>query len=454
MVNIVESAHGREVQAFSELDVLIIGGGPAGSAAAIFAARMGAKTLLVEKDAFLGGMATQGLYARWPRDRGLGLLPYGGVPQEVMNCLLSEGAAVAPEIKPRQPGGSAASFNDLVYNEEMLKLILAEMVREAGAEVLYHSPGVAPIIQEGRLVGATVENKNGRQAILAKVAIDASGDADIAARAGAPFAKYAKDAFSSSIDKDPFTEHHEGALTPFDMRFVMNNVDWERVDTKVVREYWMKSHDPDLLVQFQGFQRGDYWKDGMVTFALLVRGKDASNAVDLNFGEISLKQAILNYVRALRDCPGFEKAHLVKLSHQAEVRATRRVMGDYVLSKEDCVEGRKFPDAIAVTPPRGQHLATIFADAPQGTQVFHGIPYRCLLPKTVEGLLIAGRCISSEFLAFQGHLSIPGCMLVGQAAGVAAALAAKKAILPRQVDVPAVQKHLTEMGAELDKGIA
>ena len=378
------------------------------------------------------------------------MIPYGGVPQEIMDRLLDEGSAVDPKIDP----GSTRSRN-LAYNEEMLKLVLGEMTGEAGTEVLYHSPGVSPIMQEGRLQGVIVENKSGRQAIMAKVVIDASGDADIAARAGAPFDKYAKNAFTSPVDKSPTTPHHEGPLTPFDIRFLMGNVDLERVDKEVVRDFWRKSHDPELLVQLQGFRSGRPWREGMVTFALLVRGKDAVNAADLNFGEIVLKQAILNFVRVLRDCPGFEKAHLVKLSHQAEVRGSRRVTGDYILTKEDCIRGRKFPDSIAVTPPRaGQHFRKDLADTPRGTQIHHGIPYRCLLPKDVEGLLTAGRCISTEFLALQGHLSIPGCMLVGQAAGVAAALAARDDITPRQVDVPTVQKLLTDMGADLSKGIA
>jgi hypothetical protein len=193
----------------------------------------------------------------------------------------------------------------------------------------------------------------------------------------------------------------------------------------------------------------------MATFALLVRGRDASNALDLNFGEIAFKRAILSFIRSLKDCPGFENAHIIKMSHQAEVRATRRVMGDYILTKQDCIDGRKFRDGIAVTPPRSQHLGLgkDLADAPPGAQILHGIPYRCLLPRNVEGLLTVGRCISTDFEALQGHISIPGCMLVGQAAGVAAALAGKTDVLPRKVDVAAVQNCLTEMGGELEKGI-
>ena len=255
--------------------------------------------------------------------------------------------------------------------------------------------------------------------------------------------------------RTPFTPHHEGALTPFDMRFIMNGIDMSRFDRDAIRGCWEKVHDPEKLVQLQGFKEGEEWKKGMVTFALLVRGKDAADAMDLNYGEIALKQAILDFVIALRDCPGFEQAHLIKLTHQAEVRATRRITGEYILTKEDCVQGRKFPDAIAVTPPRGQHLGPgkALRDVPPGTQILHGIPYRCIVPKEVEGLLTAGRCISTEFEALQGHLSIPGCMLVGQGAGVAAAVAAKANLLPRQVDVSEVQGSLIELGAELKNGI-
>jgi hypothetical protein len=446
----------REIPVSRNVDVLVIGGGPAGCAAAIFAARMGAKTLVAEKDAFLGGMATQGLFARWPRDRGLGLYPYGGVPKEIADHMSRAGWAIVPEIKPRKPGSKTSSYNDMRYNEEMLKLILGEMLRDSGGEVLYHSPGVSPVMEDGVLRGVIVENKSGRQAIRAKVVIDASGDADIAARAGAPFEMYAKNAFQAPVDKSPFTPNHEGALTPFDMRFIMNNIDLERLDRGAVRACWEKTHDPEKLVQLQGFKEGEEWKKGMVTFALLVRGKDASDAMDLNYGEIVLKQAILDFVRALHDCPGFENAHLIKMTHQAEVRATRRVVGDYTLTKNDCVQGKRFADAIAVTPPRGQHLGAgkALADVPPGTQILHGIPYRSIVPKNVEGLLTAGRCISTEFEALQGHLSIPGCMLVGQGAGAAAAIAARENVLPRQVDVSEVQRHLEEMGAELKDGIA
>ena len=240
------------------------------------------------------------------------------------------------------------------------------------------------------------------------------------------------------------------------MRFVMSQVDWDRVDGDVVRECWQKVHDPDLQVQFQGFGRGKLWKEGAATFALLVRGKDAVEAGDLNFGEIAFKKAILRFVRELRECPGFENAHIIKFSHQAEVRATRRIGGDYVLTKEDCVQGRKFPDAVAVTPPRSQHLGKgkALSYAPPGTQIFHGIPLRCLLPRNLEGILAAGRCISTEFDTLQGHLSIPGCMLVGQAAGVAAALSARGKVTPRNLDVKTVQALLVEMGADLKEGIS
>lgn len=181
--------------------------------------------------------------------------------------------------------------------------------------------------------------------------------------------------------------------------------------------------------------------------------------MDLNFGEKALKQSMLEFWRLLRGCTGFEKAHIAKLSHKAEVRGTRRIYGDYILTKQDVIQGSKFPDSIVSTPRRGQHskqdviLLGVPNAAPETTKGMHGIPYRCLLPKNVEGLLTAGRCISTGFEAMLGHPSIPACMLIGQAAGAAAALAADKGILPRKVDVGVVQKRLTDLGADLSGGI-
>ncbi len=447
----------QDLPVYADVDVLVVGGGPAGVATALAAARSGAKTLLAERYAFLGGMATQGLFAKWPRDRGAGSLPYGGIPQEIVDRMLRENSAYLPPMRPRPgPGTTAGELNDTRYNEEMLKLVLGEMVEEAGAQVLYHSPGVAPIMEEGRIRGAFIENKNGRSAILAKAVVDATGDGDIAAWAGAPYEKYGKDVYHEDNSANPFTDHHQGSLTPFDLRFVMGNIDWERLDDSAVRQCWQRSHEQDSLVQLQTFRRGQHWRDGFMTFAILVRGKDGCNADDLNAGQIAMQRAVLRFVRCLRECPGFEAAHLVKMSHQAEVRGTRRVMGDYVLTVADVIGGKRFPDTIAVTPPRSQHLQVgkPLANVPPGTSILHGIPYRCLLPLRVEGLLVAGRCISTEFETLQGHVSIPGCMLLGQAAGIAAALAAKENLTPREVDVATLQRRLREFGAELDNGIS
>jgi hypothetical protein len=446
----------RKLPVYADVDVLVMGGGPAGVATALAAARRGAKTLLAERYAFLGGMATQGLFGSWPRDRGVGAIPYGGIPQQIVDRMLKENSAYLPPLKPRlKPATSMAVINDARFNEDMLKLILGEMMEEAGVHLLYHSPGVAPVMEGDRIRGAIIENKNGRSAILAKIVVDATGDGDIAARAGAPYEKYGDDVYHEDNSANAFTDHHEGSLTPFDLRFMMGNIDWERVDDDAIRECWRLSHEQGSPVQLQGFRRGQHWREGFMTFATLVRGKDGCNAVDLSAGEIALKKAALHFVRALRECPGFEAAHLIKMSHQAEVRGTRRIMGDYVLKVTDVIGGKRFPDTIAVTPPRSQHITAgkPLADAPPGTTILHGIPYRCLLPREVEGLLVAGRCISTEFETFQGHVSIPGCMLLGQAAGIAAALAAKENVTPRHVNVATLQGQLREFGAELDTGI-
>ena len=377
---------------------------------------------------------------------------------------MKEKSGILPRIRKRGHNFQPISYFDFTYNVEMLKLVLGEFIEEVGAEVLYHTPGVLPIMDKGTIRGVIVENKSGRQAVLAKVVIDASGDGDIAAWAGAPFEEYPTQALAAPVDKTPFTSVHEGPrmVTPFDIHFLVHNVDWDRVDKDEVRKCWSKSHDPERQVQLHsGWGRGPgvLWNDRMVTFWMIVRGKRATDAMDLNFGERALKQSLLYFWRLLRDSPGFENAHIVKLSHKAEVRGTRRVLGDYVLTKIDVIQGSRFPDSIASTPRRPQHgrgegdpsIIGMPTVVQKTAKSMHGIPYRCLLPKRVEALLTAGRCISTEFEAVLGHPSIPVCMLISQAAGAAAALAAEKGILPRKVDVAVVQKCLMDMGAELNE---
>jgi hypothetical protein len=436
MNKIVEPA--RDIPILSNVDVLIVGGGCAGSAAAIVAARAGAKTLVIEPQAFLGGIATQALFATWAWDRGLGPIPYGGIPHELVDRLMNEKSAVLPRIRTRGPNFEPKGFYDFTYNLEILKLVLGEFMEEVGAEVLYHTTGVLPIIEDGAVKG----------------------------RAGAPFEDYPPEVIAAPVEMEPFASVHQGRhmVTPFDIHVWVLNVDWDRVDQSEVRKCWEKSYDPKRLVQLHaGWQggTGELWKDRIATFWLIVRGKRGADAMDLNFGEKALKQSALEFWRLLRDCSGFEKAHIVKLSHKAEVRGTRRIYGDYILTKMDVIQGSKFPDSIVSTPRRAHHgrgggdtrVVGVPNVATEPAKGMHGIPYRCLLPKGVEGLLTAGRCISTEFETMLGHPNIPTCMLIGQAAGAAAALAADKGVLPRKVDIGVVQKRLTDLGAEVNAGI-
>ncbi len=260
----------------------------------------GAKTLLVEPQAFLGGMATQALFATWAWDRGLGAIPYGGIPHELVDRLMQEKSGVLPEIRARGHNCEPTSYHDFTYNVEMLKLVLGDFMEEVGVEVLYHTPGVQAIMDDGSIQGVIVENKSGRQAVMAKVVIDASGDGDIAARAGAPFEEYPEEALKAPVDTSPFTSVHEGPqmITPFDIHFQVHNVNWDRVDKNKVKESWSNSHDSGRLVQLHaGWGRGSgvLWNDRMTTFWLIVRGKRATDAMNLTFGERALKQSILEF---------------------------------------------------------------------------------------------------------------------------------------------------------------
>ena len=209
----------RDIPVFSNVDVLIVGGGCAGSAAAIVAARAGAKTLVIEPQAFLGGIATQALFATWAWDRGLGPIPYGGIPHELVDRLMNEKSAVLPRIRTRGPNFEPKGFYDFTYNLEILKLVLGEFMEEVGAEVLYHTTGVLPIIEDGAVKGVIIENKNGRQAVMAKAVVDSSGDGDIAARAGASFEDYPPEVIAAPVEMEPFASVHQGRhmVTPFDI---------------------------------------------------------------------------------------------------------------------------------------------------------------------------------------------------------------------------------------------
>ncbi len=432
----------REIPVAGSVDVLVVGGGPTGFAAAIAAARNGAKTLLIERYDFLGGMGPGGLVNIWniwariifkmkgearPRD-------IEGIYKEVVDRLTKLGAAYRP----------VPEALTTIFDPETTKYVMDQMVMEAGVKLLLYTSASDAIVEGNKIKGVIVENKSGRQAILAKVVIDATGDGDIAARAGAPFEK--------GREKD-------GLLQPGSLMFRMGNVNYARF------EEYLKQHPDGVKSLVEEAEKaginipmGSEWIDipspinkSVVTILATRARVDATSAESTTNAVIELRKQVQTVVSFLKKyVPGYEESFLIDTAPQIGIRETRRIMGEYVLTEEDERQGREFDDVIArlgiagidIHDPNGKGFLS-FAVVPKPFD----IPYRCLLPKKVDNLLVGGRCISVTHKALGATRSQHKCMALGQAAGTAAALAVKHGKSPRDIDIREVQTKLREQGA-------
>jgi hypothetical protein len=450
-------AYHRELPVSRTVDVLVIGGGPAGIGAAVAAARTGARTVLVERYGFLGGNATASLVGpfmtSFSNDGKRQII--GGVFDELVRRMEAMGGAIHPE---RVRGGSAESGfiqfgHDHVtpFNPEVLKVAAADMVVEAGASLVLHTSFVDPIVEDRAVHGAVLHNKGGLQAIRARVVVDCSADADVAYRAGAPTQK---------------GREGDGKMQPMTMFFIIEDVNDEAV------EAYVRDHPDENGKLFHGIveaarARGDFpiprdkigiyrtpergvWR--VNTTRLL--GLDGTNPDDLTRAEIDGRKQVFKLLEFMRrECPGLEHVRLRETAAQIGVRETRRIRGEYVLRLEDLATGRHFDDVVALAGypvdihPVDGSGSGIREDVP--TADVYEIPYRSLLPLEVEDLLVAGRCLSATHEAAGAVRVMPPCFAMGQAAGTAAALAAERAIAPRRVDVPELQAELRRGGAIL-----
>lgn len=431
-------AERREIPVGGEVDVLVAGGGTAGVPAAIAAARHGARVMLIEQFGFLGGTQTAGLVAPiCPNYDAAGRPLTQGIGQEIWNRLAERGGTVRTEggLYPN-PGGDWPWFDP-----ESLKYLLDDMVTEAGVEVLFHT-WISDVLREGNTVtGLIIENKSGRQAIGAKMIVDATGDADVAARAGVEY--------ESGRPTD-------GKNQAVSLRFHVGGVDLGRL-AEFLREQGMPRREhPTISYAFgagekdagglieQALRNGEvepevvrYFqfytipgRPGELTFNCPeLHTNNPVDARELSRLQIEGRRRIRKTFAFCRRClAGFENAYIAATAPLIGIRSSRRILGEYVLTEADVLAGRKFPDAVA----RNNWPPDIHAPGKDENLVFkreraHGdfveIPYRCLVPRVVDGLLVAGRCISATFEAQAAIRISRTCQALGQAAGTAAALA-------------------------------
>ncbi|MEM3404365.1 MAG: FAD-dependent oxidoreductase [Nitrososphaeria archaeon] len=428
---------GRNLPILDKVDVVVVGGGPAGLIAAIASARNKASTLLIERFGFLGGMAATGLplHAFIAAD---GTRVIKGIPQEVVDRLIRNKGSpghMPGKIVSKTMRGSTAPIDP-----EVFKQVALEMLEEANSKILLYTLAVDGIVQRNIVKGVILENKSGRQAVLAKVVIDASGDGDIAARCGASFEKGRKE---------------DGLMQPPSLMFTLANVDTEKSDSfpkdklfQLTKEANQKGELPAPVNQLWYFtiQKGVVAVNGT-----RVNRIDGTQALDLTQAEIELRKQIPKVVSFLkRYVSGFESSVLVGTGPIIGVRETRRIIGEYVLTGEDVLQARQFEDQIAksgyfldIHNPNGAGVQRAYIKGGAS----YGIPYRCLIPKKIDNLVVAGRCISTTFEAHASTRVMGPCMAIGQAAGTAAALAVREGVPPRKLEAEKLRQTLLEQGA-------
>lgn len=427
-----------DIPVSGDVEVLVIGGGASGIAAAIAAADGGASTMLVEQRGFLGGMGTVALVPAF--------CPFTDKHKPIIRGL---GLRLMERMKQACGPGFRKEYEDQLdwvpIDPEVLKRVYDDAVLESGVTPLYHTFVCDVLLSEDRhtVEGVVVVNKSGRSVIRCRYIIDCSGDGDIAALAGVPFQKGGEG----------------GELQPGSMCYLLANVDRPRFnrfleesgDTGQLHRTVELAIAEGALPEGRKSISGLAWVSDYLVGVNFghVFGVDGTSAEDLTRGAIEGRRTAERQLQFFRRyVPGFEHAHMVASGEQLGIRETRRIEGDYMLTVDDFLAARSFPDDIARNAYYIDiHLADsksemTFNHLPPG--VSHGVPYRIMLPAGIGNLWVAGRSVSSD-RAVQGSLRVmPNCFSMGQAAGTAAAMALQAGTGSRGISVPALQRRLLE----------
>jgi hypothetical protein len=451
----------RRALVAAEAEVLVVGGGPAGIGAALGAAAAGADVILAERYAFLGGNATAALVMPlmsfhtqraefetrgepklFPTDHGPGEPVVAGALSLLLQRLVQTGGAIAPS---RETGYVVP------FDPELFKLAALELLDEAGVRFLFHA-FASGVTEDDGVRGVVFETKSGPLVIRARVVIDCTGDGDIAAQAGA--------AYEVGRERD-------GLAQPMTLMFRM--VDFEQeAFARYVRTHpdqWRGVHGLwDLIREAAAAGELDLPREDILFFgtphprevsvnSTRVTHVLGTDVFDWSYAEWQARaqlRQIADFLR--RRVPGFEAAYIAQSGVHTGVRETRRVVGDYQLTVADVLGPRKFEDVIArgsypvdIHNPTG--VGTVLKRLPPGEA--YDIPLRCLLPRGIDGLLVAGRCLSGTHEAHSSYRVMPIVMATGQAAGVCAALATRAGSPTRAVPVERVQDELIAQGADL-----
>lgn len=447
MKQIEESS--RMIPVMAETDVLVVGSGPGGLAAALAAAREGVDTMLVERYGCFGGNITQAMVESiaWYRHEG---------------TVESEGIGVEFEKRARDMGGSRREPQSLseALDADMFKYVADKIVEESNIAPILHCLAVEAVMEGEVIRGIITESKSGRQAILAKRVIDATGDADIACRAGAPYHMDPKEKLQgltvsfgcSGVDREKFLEYvkeHPSSLK-----------DWAKETTgkednlfsTYLSEPFKKAREAGEIPG--NVLKGGYWSSlteaGEATYMNMVYmlGMDPTDVRDLTRAEIEGRQQTMWALSALKKyTPGFENAKLRTFGSSVGVRESRKIIGEYNITGHDVKNEARFEDSIGIFPEFLDMFSLVIIPT---TGRYFQVPYRIMVPQKVENLLVVGRCVAGDKISHAATRQMMCSTVTGQGAGVAAAVSIKDNVICRGVDIRRVQKALKKQGVRVD----
>lgn len=429
----------NQINVKKKVDIVVIGGGPAGVASAVYASRNGAKTLLVESYGIVGGMATIGLMNPWSGEAS------GGFTREILeelNCDFPH-----HDNNPEGPNRR--------YNPEEAKMLFLNKLLESNVELLLYTQFTDVIMDNDKIEGVIVESKSGREAIKAKIIIDCTGDGDVAARAGVPFKK--------GRDCD-------GKLQPATLMFRVAGVEPGEAKEKFgfledielpggsIRQITKRARENGELPYPLGHVLLYKQPMGNVVTVNMTNaiGIDGTSAEDKTRAEIICRKQIPYIIKFIRKyIPGYENCYLLDTASYIGIRETRRITCEYTLTEEDIADQKKFQDRVVTKVRFNNDVHNVSGPGEDesysygNSTGYYSIPYRCFVPVNCKNLLVSGRCISGTHLAHSNYRVMVPVLAMGQASGTAGALCIKNDVTPRELDVKKLQKVLKEQGIKI-----